>query len=86
MRSVCTCTTTLRRRRESTLGPLPYFAGQPFQSGIDVFLPSSPDGAGTITVTNLPRGDAGRPQTLNVPRWPSSGHAISVVFTDYPAD
>ena len=26
----------------------------------------------TITVTNIPRGDTDRPQTLNVPNWPSS--------------
>ena len=71
---------------ETTLEPLPYFADQPFQSGIDVFLPASPDGSGTITVTNLPRGDTSRPQTLNVPNWPSSTHTISVVFTDWPVD
>ena len=56
---------------ESTLEPLPYFADQPFQSGIDVAIPASPDGTGTATVTVLPRGDTERPQTLNVPRWPS---------------
>jgi pimeloyl-ACP methyl ester carboxylesterase len=71
---------------ESTLGPLPYFADQPFQSGIDVFLPASPEGSGTITVTNIPRGDTADPQVLNVPNWPSSTHAISVVFTDWPVD
>lgn len=71
---------------ETTRAPLPYFSEQPFQSGIDVFLPATPDGSGTITVTNLPRGDDSRPQVLNVPRWPSSGHAISVVFTDWPVD
>lgn len=71
---------------ETTLDPLPYFADQPFQSGIDVHMPASPDGSGTITVTNLPRGDADRPQTLNVPRWPSSEHAVSVIFTDWPVD
>jgi pimeloyl-ACP methyl ester carboxylesterase len=71
---------------ETTLGPLPYFADQPFQSGIDVFLPSSVDGSGTITVTNIPRGDTTDPQVLNVPNWPSTNHAISVVFTDWPVD
>jgi pimeloyl-ACP methyl ester carboxylesterase len=71
---------------ETTLAALPYFATQPFQSGVDVFLPADADGAGTITVTNLPRGDTSRPQTLNVPNWPSSGHAISVVFSDHPVD
>lgn len=71
---------------ETTLAPLPYFSEQPFQSGIDVHLPSSPDADGTITATNLPRGDASRPQTLNVPNWPSSGHTVSLVFTDWPVD
>jgi pimeloyl-ACP methyl ester carboxylesterase len=73
---------------ESTLAPLPYFSSQPFQNGSDVFMPASgaaePDG--TITVTNVPRGDASKPQTLNVPNWPSSRNMISVVFTDYPVD
>jgi pimeloyl-ACP methyl ester carboxylesterase len=74
---------------ETTLEALPYFSEQPFQSGADVLMPASasadePDG--TITITNHPRGETDRPQTLNVPNWPSSGHAISVVFTDYPVD
>lgn len=71
---------------ESTLEPLPWFADQPFQSGVDVFMPASADGAGTITVTNLPRGDKTDPQVINVPDWPSSEHAVSVVFTDWPVD
>jgi len=70
----------------SSLAALPYFSEQPFQSGVDVYMPASADGSGTITVTNIPRGDAGRSQTLNVPNWPSSLHAISVVFADYPVD
>ena len=68
----------------SSLAALPYFSEQPFQSGVDVFMPASPDGSGTITVTNLPRGDATRPQTLNVPNWPSNTHAISLMFADHP--
>jgi pimeloyl-ACP methyl ester carboxylesterase len=70
----------------TTRTALPYFADQPFQSGIDVFLPASADGSGTIRVVNVPRGDAERTQTLNVGNWPSSGHSVSVVFTDRPAD
>jgi len=70
----------------TTLFALPYFAEQPFQSGVDVFMPSSADGSGTISIVNTPRGDGARPQTLNVPNWPSSTHAISVVFTDSPVD
>ena len=48
--------------------------------------PGISDGSGTITVTNLPRGDTDRPQTLNVPQWPSDEHAVSVIFTDWPVD
>jgi hypothetical protein len=70
----------------TSLLALPYFAEQPFQSGVDVFMPSSADGSGTIAIVNTPRGDSARPQTLNVPNLPSSTHAISVVFTDYPVD
>ena len=71
---------------ETTLAALPYFSTQPFQSGVDVFLPAADPPDGTITVPNIPRGDTDRPQTLNVPNWPSSTHSISVVFTDYPVD
>ncbi len=71
---------------ETTLAALPYFSTQPFQSGVDVFLPADADAAGTITVTNIPRGDTEHPQVLNVPNWPSSDHSISVVFTDHPVD
>ena len=71
---------------ETTLQPLPYFSEQPFQSGVDVAIPADPEGVGTITITNLPRGDATQPQTLNVPNWPSDTHAISLVFADYPVD
>ncbi len=71
---------------ETTLAALPYFSEQPFQSGIDVFMPASADAGGTITVTNIPRGDTSRAQTISIPNWPSSGHAVSVVFTDHPLD
>jgi pimeloyl-ACP methyl ester carboxylesterase len=71
---------------ESTLAALPYFSEQPFQSGVDVFIPASANHDGTITVRNIPRGLTDKPQTLNVPNWPSSGHSISVVFTDYEVD
>ncbi|MET0150789.1 MAG: alpha/beta fold hydrolase [Acidimicrobiales bacterium] len=71
---------------ETTLAALPYFSTQPFQSGVDVFLPAADPTDSTITVRNIPRGDTDRPQTLNAPNWPSSTHSISVVFTDYPVD
>ena len=71
---------------ETTLAALPYFATQPFQSGVDVYLPAAEAADGIITVTNIPRGDTGRPQTFHVPNWPSSGHSVSLVFTDHPVD
>jgi pimeloyl-ACP methyl ester carboxylesterase len=71
---------------DSTLAPLPYFSEQPFQAGVDVFMPAADPPDGTITVTNMPRGDTDRPQTLNVPNWTSAGHAISLMFSDFPQD
>ena len=71
---------------ETTLGPLPYFSEQPFQQGVDLFMPASPEGTGTISVTSIARGDRSRPQTLNVPNWPSDTGVISVVFTDHPVE
>ena len=71
---------------ETSLEPLAYFSAQPFQAGVDVHLPGADEPDGTITVTNLPRGDAGRPQTINVPNWASTGHSISVIFADHPVD
>ncbi|MEQ8842353.1 MAG: hypothetical protein RIB98_15315 [Acidimicrobiales bacterium] len=47
-------------------------------------LSSPPDG--TLTATNLPRGDSDDPQTLNVRNRASAGHLISIVFIDYPVD
>jgi pimeloyl-ACP methyl ester carboxylesterase len=70
----------------TTRAPLPYFSSQPFQNGIDVFIPAAEPPDGTITVRNIPRGETSKPQVLNVPNWSSAGHAISVVFTDYPVD
>ena len=68
---------------ETTGEPLPYFPDEPFQSGIDVFMPGAEQPDGTIIVRNLPRGDASRPQEIRLPNWPSSGHRIGVLFNDY---
>lgn len=71
---------------ETTLGELPYFSGQPFQSGVDVYMPAAEPPDGTITVTNYPRGDRSQPQVLNLPNWASSGHFVNVMFNDFPVD
>jgi pimeloyl-ACP methyl ester carboxylesterase len=71
---------------ESSLALLPYFSMQPFQMGVDVYMPAADPVDGTVTITNLPRGDASKPQTINVPNWPSSTHTVMAFFADYPQD
>lgn len=71
---------------DTTREPLPYFSMQAFQAGVDVFLPAADPPDGTIRVTSYPRGDRSRPQTLNVPNWPSSEHSISILLSDYLQD
>lgn len=68
---------------ESTLGPIEYFASQPFQAGVDVYMPASDPTDGTITLRNLPRGDATKPQVLSFPNWNSTDHMVMAVFNDY---
>lgn len=72
--------------KETTLAKLPWFPDQFFQTGIDVFLPAKDPPDSTITITNLPRGDREKPQTINVPNWPSSNHVTVAIFSDYPQD
>jgi pimeloyl-ACP methyl ester carboxylesterase len=69
---------------ESELTALPYFSAQPFQSGVDFFMPASDPPDATITITNVPRGDSDHPQTLHIPNWQSSKHAVTVQFADFP--
>jgi pimeloyl-ACP methyl ester carboxylesterase len=71
---------------ETTLEKLPWFHEQFFQAGIDVFIPGANPANGTISITNLPRGDASKPQQLNVPNWSSTEHVVTVVFSDFPQD
>jgi pimeloyl-ACP methyl ester carboxylesterase len=68
----------------TTTAVLPWFSMQAFQSGVDVFMPASDPPDGTITITNLPRGDDSKPQVLNFPNWASSKHTIMAIFADYP--
>jgi pimeloyl-ACP methyl ester carboxylesterase len=67
----------------TTLQPLPYFPAQFFQTGFDVFMPAAEEPNGTITVTNQPRGNTGKPQVLKMPNWASSKHSMTLNFTDY---
>lgn len=71
---------------ESSLSLLDWFPMQPFQTGVDVFMPASETPDGTITLVNLPRGDEDKPQTIRVPNWASSKHTLTVMFDDFPHD
>lgn len=70
--------------RQTTLAALSYFSSQPFQTGIDVYMPASPtQPLGTITFVNAPRGDTLRQQRIAVPNWPATNDASLVEFNDY---
>jgi len=71
---------------DTSLGPLPYFSTQPFQTGVDVFMPAADPPDGVITVTNLPRGETSRPQVLHFPNWASSKHILMAMFSDFVED
>lgn len=68
---------------DSTLMPLPWFVSQPFQTGVDVYMPAADPPTGTITVRSVPRGAPDKPQVLTLPNWISSRHVSAVVFADY---
>src|SRR5690606_36388033 len=63
-------------------GELPPFDALPFLTAVDVAIAASPDGSGTVSVVDVPRGD-GEPTEINVPNWPSSTDAVSVQFHDF---
>ncbi len=71
---------------ETTLAAIDYFSSQPFQSGVDIYLPAAEPPDGTITFKNIPRGDTSRPQVLNLPNWSSSNHFVTVMFADFAVD
>lgn len=71
---------------KTSLALLPWFPMQPFQTGVDVFMPANADASGTITLTNLPRGAKDKPQTIRAANWPSTNQTITVMFNDYPQD
>ena len=63
-------------------GEVPPFGALPFLTAVDVAIPASPDGSGTVSVVDVARG-GGEPTELNVPNWPSSTHAVSIQFHDF---
>lgn len=68
---------------QTTLAPIEYFVEQPFQYGLDVYMPAATPPDGVITLVSTPRGDESKKQVINVPNWASSQHRISVIFNDY---
>lgn len=68
---------------DSSLKPLPWFPTQPFQTGVDVYMPAATPPDGTISLVNNPRGDMSKPQTINVPNWASDNHMIMAMFSDF---
>jgi hypothetical protein len=70
----------------SSLNVIPFFASQPFQTGIDVYMPATTPPDGTITFADAPRGDPSRMQVLNAPNWASDQNRITLQFNDYVQD
>lgn len=61
----------------------PVLGQLPFMSGLDLYMPASADGSGTIEIRlKSRRGDDD--QVINVPNWPSTQvRSVSVQFKDY---
>lgn len=72
----------------SSLALLPFFPTQPFQSGVDVYMPAATPPDGTISVINAHRGhDRFRElQIINIPNWASSMDRSAVQVNDYLQD
>jgi hypothetical protein len=68
----------------SSLGLISYFGTQPFQTGVDVSMPATNPPSQTITVSNAPRGNTSKTQTVNFPNWSSSTDFVEIEFTDAP--
>jgi pimeloyl-ACP methyl ester carboxylesterase len=71
---------------DSTLDLLPFFPTQPFQTGVDVFMPADEPPTGTVSFVNAPRGDTSRLQAINVPNWWSTTDRVTVTFNDFVQD
>lgn len=67
----------------TSLDLLPWFPEQPFQTGVDVYMPATAEPDGTITLRSHPRGNEDAAQVINVPNWASDDHRISVIFNDW---
>jgi hypothetical protein len=72
-------------RVSDTSAPLAPFGSIGFLTGVDNYMPASPDASGTIAVEETMRGNRRHEETINVPNWPSDQHTVSVYFKDYAA-
>lgn len=68
---------------DNLTGPIPYYHGRAFLSGVDLYVPGAEPPNGTIPIVLTSRSGGGQKQIINVPNWASSHHAISVQFNDY---
>ena len=68
-----------------TSASLAPFGSIGFLTGVDNYMPSSPDASGKIAVTEQMRAPRPQTETINVPNWPSDQHTVSVYFKDYDA-
>jgi len=70
--------------------PISYYFAQPFQTGVDLFIPAADPPNATISLVLTPRGGGGKTQVINVPNWASLTetvlHRITVLFNDYLQD
>jgi hypothetical protein len=69
--------------RTDLTAPIPFFFAQPFITGLDVWAPAAPGGAGRVSLVSRQRGGNGHRDVLNVPNWPSTTDTISVQINDY---
>jgi pimeloyl-ACP methyl ester carboxylesterase len=67
----------------STLLRSDFFYTQPFQTGVDIWMPATDPPDGTITFTNVPGKFPMFPQTINTANWSSDNHRVLVMFNAY---
>lgn len=63
--------------------PIPAFAGLPFISGADIFLPATTPPSRSVHIRVVPRGGHGQVETVNIPNWPSSTDHSSIQLRDF---
>ena len=72
-------------KQSDTSAALSPFSSIGFLTGVDNYMPASPDASGSIEVEETMRGNRPHVETINVPNWPSGADTVSVYFRDYVA-